>query len=153
MSSSSYIGYSPSVRVARPKPTEWTQINFDDHAQYNQILDLRDPRAATHDSEKAPRRSAKHHFSSRRAKRKQLAELRTKIGLEADAPIVEGHEEHEHLGWSSIRVILREPFAEFFGTFILVLFGDASIAQVLLSTGKNAPGGTGFGPYQSINWG
>jgi aquaglyceroporin related protein len=49
---------------------------------------------------------------------------------------------------------LKEPFAEFWGVFILVLFGDASVAQVLLSAGeKSAPGGDGFGPYQNINWG
>lgn len=36
----------------------------------------------------------------------------------------------------------------------MVMFGDGSVAQVLLSTGqKTAPGGNGFGSYQSINWG
>ena len=36
----------------------------------------------------------------------------------------------------------------------MILFGDGSVAQVLLSTGeKAAPGGMGFGPYQSISWG
>lgn len=53
-----------------------------------------------------------------------------------------------------MRVIFREPFAEFFGTFIMVLFGDASVAQVLLSAGEtSAPGMNGYGPYQSISWG
>jgi aquaglyceroporin related protein len=28
------------------------------------------------------------------------------------------------LAWSRIRRIMREPFSEFFGVFILVLFGD-----------------------------
>ena len=28
------------------------------------------------------------------------------------------------LAWSRIRRIMREPFAEFFGVFILILFGD-----------------------------
>ncbi|TVY83969.1 Aquaporin-10 [Lachnellula suecica] len=83
-----------------------------------------------------------------------LSSIRTKIGLEPEAPIVDGHDEHHNLTWSSVRVILREPFAEFFGTFILVLFGDGSVAQVLLSTGQTtALGGDGFGAYQSINWG
>ena len=37
---------------------------------------------------------------------------------------------------------------------IMVMFGDGSVAQVLLSTGQEtAPGGNGFGAYQSINWG
>jgi aquaglyceroporin related protein len=36
----------------------------------------------------------------------------------------------------------------------MVMFGDGSVAQVLLSTGQTtAPGGNGFGNYQSINWG
>jgi aquaglyceroporin related protein, other eukaryote len=52
-----------------------------------------------------------------------------------------------------VRVVLRGPFAEFFGTFIMVIFGDGSVAQVLLSAGEtSAPGGNGFGPYQSISW-
>lgn len=42
----------------------------------------------------------------------------------------------------------------FWGVFIMVMFGDASVAQVLLSTGETtAPGGEGFGSYQSISWG
>ena len=36
----------------------------------------------------------------------------------------------------------------------MVMFGDGSVAQVLLSTGQTtAPGGMGFGSYQSISWG
>lgn len=36
----------------------------------------------------------------------------------------------------------------------MVMFGDASVAQVLLSTNQQtAPGGDGYGNYQSINWG
>lgn len=55
---------------------------------------------------------------------------------------------------SRIRFVLREPLAEFFGVFIMVAFGDGSVAQVLLSAGeKAAPGMNGFGAYQSISWG
>ena len=83
-----------------------------------------------------------------------LSSIRTKIGLEPEPPILDGHDVHHHLTWSSVRVIFREPFAEFFGVFIMILFGNGSVAQVLLSTGeKTAPGGNGFGPYQSISWG
>lgn len=36
----------------------------------------------------------------------------------------------------------------------MILFGDGAVAQVLLSTGQTtAPGGNGFGSYQSISWG
>lgn len=48
--------------------------------------------------------------------------------------------------WSRIRHYMREPFSEFFGVFILILFGDGVVAQVVLSDGKK-------GDYQSISWG
>lgn len=52
---------------------------------------------------------------------------------------------------------LREPFAEFWGTAVMVFFGNGSVAQVLLSQGTAvvaaAPGGNGYGAYQSISWG
>ncbi len=82
-----------------------------------------------------------------------LSTIRTRIGLPPSAPILASHATHHHLTWSGIRVVLREPFAEFFGAFIMILFGNGSVAQVLLSTGSAAPGGNGFGSYQSINWG
>jgi aquaglyceroporin related protein len=81
---------------------------------------------------------------------------RSHLGLHPQAPI---DEEHDHgpqseLLWSRIRMVMREPFAEFWGVAIMVMFGDGSVAQVLLSTGQTtAPGGMGFGSYQSINWG
>ena len=50
------------------------------------------------------------------------------------------------LAWSRIRHYLREPFSEFFGVFILILFGDGVVAQVVLSNGTK-------GDYQSISWG
>jgi aquaglyceroporin related protein, other eukaryote len=50
------------------------------------------------------------------------------------------------LAWSRVRKYLREPFSEFFGVFILVMFGDGVVAQVVLSNGEK-------GDYQSINWG
>lgn len=55
-------------------------------------------------------------------------------------------EVHDELAWSRIRYALREPFAEFFGTFIILMFGDGSVAQVVLSNGEK-------GGYQSITWG
>jgi len=48
--------------------------------------------------------------------------------------------------WSRVRKTMREPFAEFFGVFILIMFGDGVVAQVVLSAGAK-------GDYQSINWG
>lgn len=81
---------------------------------------------------------------------------RSVLGLHPQAPIDEGHEEAPQSGlvWSRIRTVMREPFAEFWGTAVMVMFGNGSVAQVLLSAGQSAaPGGNGFGQYQSINWG
>ena len=47
--------------------------------------------------------------------------------------------------WTRIRHYLREPFAEFLGTMILILFGDGVVAQVVLSENTK-------GEYQSISW-
>jgi aquaglyceroporin related protein len=85
-----------------------------------------------------------------------LRKTRSALGLHPDAPIDEDHdvEERQKLLWSKIRITFREPFAEFWGTLIMVMLGDGSVAQVLLSTGQTtAPGGNGFGAYQSISWG
>ncbi|KAH6950294.1 aquaporin-like protein [Ilyonectria sp. MPI-CAGE-AT-0026] len=41
---------------------------------------------------------------------------------------------------------MREPFSEFFGVVVLLLFGDGSVAQVVLGKGNK-------GDWQNINWG
>src|ERR1700759_2688083 len=51
-----------------------------------------------------------------------------------------------HLRWSKVRARYQNFFSEFFGVFILILFGNGSVAQVVLSKGEN-------GGYQSISWG
>ncbi|KAL9092758.1 MAG: hypothetical protein Q9159_000656 [Coniocarpon cinnabarinum] len=80
---------------------------------------------------------------------------RAALGLEKTAPIDKDHDtapHHEYL-WPRIRVILREPFAEFWGVFIFIMFGDGGIAQVLLSERlTTAPGVNGFGSYQTISF-
>ncbi|OLL24926.1 Aquaporin-7 [Neolecta irregularis DAH-3] len=48
--------------------------------------------------------------------------------------------------WPRIRRSLREPFAEFLGCMILIIFGTGSVAQVVLSKETK-------GSYQSISWG
>jgi len=55
-------------------------------------------------------------------------------------------ESNPELLWSRIRNFMIEPFSEFFGVFILILFGDGVVAQVVLSRGEK-------GDYQSISWG
>ncbi|ETI24730.1 hypothetical protein G647_04100 [Cladophialophora carrionii CBS 160.54] len=55
-------------------------------------------------------------------------------------------ESEPDLAWSRIRHYMREPFSEFMGTFILIMFGDGVVAQVVLSNGTK-------GDYQSISWG
>lgn len=89
-----------------------------------------------------------------------LQHTRHRLGLHPSAPIFEEHDlaAHSDWWWPRVRMTLKEPFAEFFGVFIMVLFGDGSVAQVLLSHGAalqptTAPGMNGFGDYQSISWG
>ncbi|KAF2149321.1 aquaporin [Myriangium duriaei CBS 260.36] len=85
-----------------------------------------------------------------------IHQARRYLGLHPTAPLADHHNTapHSDLPWPKIRAALREPFAEFWGTFTLVLFGDGAVAQVLLSKDQtSAPGGHGFGSYQSISWG
>ena len=73
-----------------------------------------------------------------------LSRTRTKLGLHAQHPVkYDDSELHQmDLLWPKIRLILREPFAEFFGVVIMILFGDGSVAQVLLTKDQtSAPGG------------
>lgn len=77
-----------------------------------------------------------------------LQKTRSFMGLHPNAPVDDEADfaERSDLWWSKVRLALREPFAEFFGVFIMVLFGDGSVAQVLLSAGEqSAPGGDGYG--------
>ncbi|KAK4235218.1 aquaporin [Achaetomium macrosporum] len=85
-----------------------------------------------------------------------IRHTRACLGLRPAAPINEEEQiaERQGLWWSRVRVALREPFSEFFGVVTMMVLGNASVAQVLLSAGrKDAPGGEGYGTYQSINWG
>ncbi|KEY65706.1 hypothetical protein S7711_07533 [Stachybotrys chartarum IBT 7711] len=66
------------------------------------------------------------------------------VSSNSSAPSDEGHE--ELLAWSRIRLTFRDAFSEFFGTFIMLLFGDGVVAQVVLSEETK-------GNYQSISWG
>jgi len=82
--------------------------------------------------------------------------VRRKLGLHARTPINEEHAagDHTNLLWGRIRAVLREPLAEFWGVFFMILFGNGSVAQVLLGQSlTTAPGADGFGGYQSISWG
>ncbi|KXT11282.1 hypothetical protein AC579_1672 [Pseudocercospora musae] len=55
-------------------------------------------------------------------------------------------EANSALAWSRLRRTFREPLSEFMGVFILIMFGDGVVAQVVLSRGTK-------GDYQSISWG
>ena len=82
--------------------------------------------------------------------------VRRKLGLHGRTPINEEHAAgaHTELLWGRIRAVLREPLAEFWRVFFMILFGNGSVAQVLLGQSlTTAPGADGFGGYQSISWG
>lgn len=55
-------------------------------------------------------------------------------------------EMEQELRWSKVRSIWQDAFSEFFGVFVMILFGDGVVAQVVLSGGTK-------GDYQSISWG
>lgn len=63
-------------------------------------------------------------------------------GPETDPPVPA----HSNLAWSRFRANHQNFFSELFGVFTLILFGNGSVAQVVLSNGAN-------GSYQSISWG
>lgn len=62
-----------------------------------------------------------------------------------ETPVEFIHHEPELL-WCKIRRHLQDPFSEFFGTMVMILFGDGVVAQVVLSDRTK-------GDYQSISWG
>ncbi|RAK77356.1 MIP/aquaporin family protein [Aspergillus fijiensis CBS 313.89] len=66
------------------------------------------------------------------------------MGCTSGVQLLNGHRGAPR--WSRIRHAFRYAFSEFFGTMIMMLFGDGVVAQVLLS-GKQK------GEYQSITWG
>jgi aquaglyceroporin related protein, other eukaryote len=68
------------------------------------------------------------------------------VAIDHKIPQEDAIPSHPELLWPRIRKYCREPFAEFFGVFILILFGDGVVAQVVLSNGEK-------GDYQSISWG
>jgi aquaglyceroporin related protein len=146
------VGAGPSIRRPSNSSPEYEHFEHRDDAQSSTPQNNHLTNAPTAKTDNTMVGSTKtqeeldHHSA--------LSSIRTKLGLEPEPPILDGHDVHNHLTWSSVRVIFREPFAEFFGVFIMILFGDGSVAQVLLSAGeKTAPGQNGFGPYQSISWG
>lgn len=67
-------------------------------------------------------------------------------GIDIELPHHKFTEAEPDLWWSHVRHQLREPFSEFFGVFVIILFGDGVVAQVVLSDGAK-------GDYQSISWG
>jgi aquaglyceroporin related protein len=66
--------------------------------------------------------------------------------IDHEIPQADVKESNPDLWWSKVRSFMIEPFSEFFGVFILILFGDGVVAQVVLSRGTK-------GDYQSISWG
>lgn len=70
----------------------------------------------------------------------------TKHEEEQPQPGVLAAPQEEPLVWSQTRSWMQDGFSEFFGTMIMILFGDGVVAQVVLSKGTK-------GDYQSISWG
>lgn len=68
---------------------------------------------------------------------------------EHDGPL---HRPSDHSnGWCRIRHLLREPFAEFLGTCLLIIFGTGVNLQVVLDSSKDVSPGGDKGSYLSIS--
>lgn len=57
--------------------------------------------------------------------------------VDGDGPQADLKDSRPELAWSRIRHFMREPFAEFFGTFVMIMFGDGVVAQTKLSNQAN----------------
>lgn len=75
--------------------------------------------------------TSSHHIHKLERVTSTLQGPRKWMGLKPTAPLAgdEDHAAHAHLGWSKTKIVFKEPFAEFWGTFILVLFGKASLSS------------------------
>lgn len=67
-------------------------------------------------------------------------------GIDHHIPQADVKPSNPQLAWPRLRAYLQEPFCEFWGVFIIIMFGDGVVAQVTLSNGAK-------GNYQSISWG
>jgi hypothetical protein len=65
--------------------------------------------------------------------------------VQSSSPAASIPEVETELKWSKVRTVWQDAFSEFFGVFIMIMFGDGVVAQVKLSNNKN-------GDYQSISW-
>ncbi|KAF2721676.1 aquaporin [Polychaeton citri CBS 116435] len=141
----------------RPASQEWPNKQFSDKDKHDPLALHNIPTVRASHYENLPPTEQLPSVEKRlsgTSERTQKA--RHYLGLHPTAPIIEEHDTpiQASLSWSRVRATLKEPFAEFFGVMIMVLFGDGSVAQVLLSQNQtSAPGGDGFGSYQSISWG
>ena len=102
-------------------------------------------------------------FAHREKKASTIPDIQYPYHQEHGAPIdnfdkdpsaEEDYQHHKNLWWNRVRHHLKDPFAEFMGTFIMILFGDGSVAQVYLSANPKLPKSSqNRGDYQSISWG
>lgn len=115
-----------------------------------------DPDVTQESNPTSSERSSYPSVNNASRKKNSLPDPRRALGLHPKAPLDEDSDlaDRRKLRWSRIRAALREPFVEFWGVVIMVVFGNGAMAQVLLSAGQTtAPGGNGYGSYQNVNWG
>ncbi len=56
-------------------------------------------------------------------------------GIDHKIPQADETPSEPNLWWSRVRHTMREPFSEFFGVFILILFGDGYIIHHFINSG------------------
>jgi hypothetical protein len=149
------VGPGPSLKpTGRSKSPEFGYSEHHEHRRSSTLsppvrdLDFNELTTASTENTEISEKSVKEIEHQH-----NLSSVRTHLGLDREAPVLDEHDDYLHSRWCAVRYVLREPLAEFFGTFIMILFGNGGVAQVLLSGGQQtAPGKDGFGSYQSINW-
>lgn len=123
------------------------------HTTFTDATDLTDTRPTTVSTEKYVHTSFAHaNTVEPMPSPRGLSTLRAGSYSHPHAPPMAAAEprnrKHFHdaeYAWERIRRFCQDGFSEFFGTMVLILFGDGAVAQVTLSAGKS-------GDYQSINW-
>lgn len=93
------------------------------------------------------------HLSHTNASSRDLDYVASNARTVVPHPEEHDHEQHRpataleeaEYAWGRLRRHCQDGFSEFFGTMVLILFGDGVVAQVVLSGGTK-------GNYQSISW-
>lgn len=106
----------PTAAAEPPKTRDWAE---DESAEHRQKF-ARAPSSPSHRLASTSSASTGGSHETGSSSATGLRKTRSALGLHPDAPIDSDDdvEERQKLLWSRIRVVLREPFLEFFGVMV-----------------------------------